>query len=325
MTAVLELEDLRVSFRHGDRLLPALAGVDLTLRRGVAQGLVGESGCGKTLTALSLLGLLPPAAVVESGRVTMEGRDLLSLPEKELRRYRGRLIGMIFQEPMTSLNPVFTVGDQIAEAIRAHEKTGAAAAAARVRDLLERVGIPDPEARMKSYPHQLSGGQRQRVMIAMALACGPRVLVADEPTTALDVTVQARILELLGSLRREREMALLLVTHDLGIVAQETDRTAVMYLGRIVEEATTPEIFRRPVHPYTRALLRSIPRLGRTEKRLKTIPGNVPSLAERPPGCAFSPRCPAARDICFRRDPTLEEVGTDHRAACWAASPEAEK
>ena len=272
MTTILKLENLHTYFHVDGKDLKAVRGVSFMIGRGETLGLVGESGCGKTVTALSLMKLVPPPGRVEEGEVLLQNRDagernLLLLSEKEMRAVRGKEMAMIFQEPMTSLNPVFTVGDQVMEAILVHEPVGKREARSRTIELLRAVNIPDPETRIKDYPHQLSGGQRQRVMIAMALSCRPEVLIADEPTTALDVTVQARILRLIARLRDENEMAVLLVTHDLGVVAQETDRVAVMYLGRIVETASTEELFTRPLHPYTRALLESVPRLGEDKER----------------------------------------------------------
>ncbi len=275
---VLEVTGLHTYFEVEGAVLQAVRGVDFSLTRSRTLGLVGESGCGKTVTALSLMMLVPPPGRIVAGSVRLrdredEVRELTALPEKKMRRIRGREMGMIFQEPMTSLNPVFTIGEQIREAILVHEPVGREAARERAIELLEAVNIPDPAGRWGDYPHQLSGGQRQRVMIAIALACNPSVLIADEPTTALDVTVQARILELISRLRDRYRMAVLLVTHDLGVVAQSTDRVAVMYLGRIVESASTRQLFARPSHPYTRALLDSVPRPGDEKRRLKTVRG----------------------------------------------------
>ncbi len=321
MTTILKVENLHTYFHVDVEDLKAVRGVSFKIGMGETLGLVGESGCGKTVTALSLMKLVPPPGRVEEGEVFLQNRDegernLLSLTEKEMRAVRGREMAMIFQEPMTSLNPVFTVGDQVMEAILVHEPVGKKEARGRTIELLRDVNIPNPETRIKDYPHQLSGGQRQRVMIAMALSCQPGVLIADEPTTALDVTVQARILRLIARLRDENEMAVLLVTHDLGVVAQETDRVAVMYLGRIVETATTEELFARPLHPYTRALMESVPRLGEEKKRLTTIRGNVPGLSHIPSGCSFHPRCPIAEDICSREEPVLREISRGHLVEC---------
>lgn len=321
MTSPLKIENLHTYFHLEGQTLKAVRGIDFALKRGETLGMVGESGCGKTVTALSLMRLVPAPGRIEAGRVWLEDRkgerrDLLVIPERQMRAVRGKEMAMIFQEPMTSLNPVFTIGDQITEAILVHEQVGRREALQRAIQLLHNVNIPSPEIRIKDYPHQLSGGQRQRVMIAMALSCRPEVLIADEPTTALDVTVQARILQLLSRLREEYEMAVLLVTHDLGIVAQETDRVAVMYLGRIVEDAPTTKLFARPLHPYTRALMESIPRLGEEKKRLKTIRGAVPTLSRIPSGCSFHPRCPLAREICREREPMSREITPGHRVEC---------
>jgi len=321
MTAILKIDNLHTYFHVDGEDLKAVRGVSFVIGRGETLGLVGESGCGKTVTALSLMKLVTPPGRVEKGEVILLNRggesvNLLSFTEKEMRAVRGREMAMIFQEPMTSLNPVFTVGDQIMEAILVHERIGKKAARARAIELLKAVNIPNPETRIKDYPHQLSGGQRQRVMIAMALSCRPGVLIADEPTTALDVTVQARILQLIARLRDENDMAVLLVTHDLGVVAQETDRVAVMYLGRIVETATTEELFARPLHPYTRALMESVPRLGEDKERLSTIRGNVPGLNRIPSGCSFHPRCPIAEEICRREAPVSRDMGGGHQVEC---------
>ncbi|MEA1928184.1 MAG: ABC transporter ATP-binding protein, partial [Candidatus Auribacterota bacterium] len=295
MTTILKVENLHVYFHVEGQDLKAVRGVSFLIRRGETLGLVGESGCGKTITALALMRLVPLPGRIELGEISLmdpEGgeRNLLSLPERKMRALRGKELAMIFQEPMTSLNPVYTVGDQIIEAIQVHEPVSKKEALAMAVQLLREVNIPQPEVRIKDYPHQLSGGQRQRVMIAMALSCRPALLIADEPTTALDVTVQARILRLIARLREENKMSVLLVTHDLGVVAQETDRLVVMYMGRIVEAATTRELFARPLHPYTRLLLESVPRLGEDKERLNTIRGNVPTLSNIPTGCSFHPR-----------------------------------
>ncbi len=318
---VLEVAGLHTYFSLGSAVLKAVRGVEFSLIRGRTLGLVGESGCGKTVTALSLMGLVPPPGKIVAGSVRLREREdnfreLTGLSAKKMRRIRGREMGMIFQEPMTSLNPVFTVGEQIREAILVHEPVGREAARRRAIDLLEAVNIPDPAGRYGDYPHQLSGGQRQRVMIAIALACHPSVLIADEPTTALDVTVQARILELIARLRDQYRMAVLLVTHDLGVVAQSTERVAVMYLGRVVESGETRQLFARPGHPYTRALLDSVPRLGEEKRRLKTVQGVVPDLSRIPTGCSFHPRCPRAEEICRRESPQPREVGPGHRVEC---------
>jgi len=324
MTRVLDVRDLRVSFpaAHGHRFFP-VDGVSFTLDRGRTLALVGESGCGKSLTSLALLQLVPPPGRVETGSTIRLGdTDVLSLEGEALRHIRGRRIGMIFQDPMTSLNPVFTVGDQIAEGVRAHLPVSRAEARERARALLQEVGIPDPVGRLDAYPHQLSGGMRQRVMIAIALAAEPEILVADEPTTALDVTVQAQILEVLDRLRSARGMAVLLITHDLGIVAGRADRVAVMYAGQIVEEAPTAELFAHPSHPYTQGLFASVPRISGPVGRLTPIGGTVPPPTAWPAGCRFRPRCPQAFEKS-QLPPELLPVGPDHRMRCWLAEGKA--
>jgi oligopeptide/dipeptide ABC transporter ATP-binding protein len=320
MTRVLEVANLRVSFPGAghSRFCP-VDGVSFSLERGEILALVGESGCGKSLTSLALLQLIPAPGRIETGSIIRLGdTDVLALKGEALRRIRGRRIGMIFQDPMTSLNPVFTVGAQITEGILAHFKIPSAEARQRALALLQEVGIPDPVERLKAYPHQLSGGMRQRVMIAIALAAEPDILVADEPTTALDVTVQAQILEVLDRLRAKRGMAVLLITHDLGIVAGRADRVAVMYAGQIVEEATTPRLFANPSHPYTQGLFASVPRITGPLKRLNPIRGSVPAPAAWPTGCRFRPRCPQAFDRS-ETEPPLIPVEPEHRMRCWLA------
>ena len=321
---ILSIRGLRTTFRTPAGIFPAVDGVDLELRQGETLGVVGESGCGKSVTALSVLRLLPePPACIEAGEVLFHGENLLTLPVEELRKIRGSRVSMIFQEPMTSLNPVFTVGNQIEESLRAHTQMDRAARRRRVIELLDLVGIPDPERRMRDYPHQLSGGMRQRVMIAMALACDPEVLIADEPTTALDVTIQAQILELLDSLKQRFRMAVLLITHDLGVVAQNADRVAVFYAGRVVEMGSVQDIFRSPRHPYTQGLLLSMPGAGAERRtRLHVVPGVVPDLVARPHGCSFRERCPRQSELCQRVDPELEDCGRDRRVACHHPLPE---
>ena len=324
---LLRVRDLKTYFvtEQGGGTARAVDGVSFDLHAGETLGLVGESGCGKTVTSLSLLRLVPepPGHILPGSFVELEGRNLLVLAPKELRAIRGNEMAMIFQEPMTSLNPVFTVGDQIAEAAIVHQRLGRRAARARAIEMLALVGIPDPETRVDSYPHQLSGGMRQRVMIAMALVCHPKVLIADEPTTALDVTIQAQILELLGRLQTELGMAVILITHDLGIVAGTVDRVLVMYAGEVVETAATPELFARPLHPYTEGLLASVPRLDTPwpRRRLHSIPGQVPAATAWPSGCRFHPRCPYAWDRCVAEDPPLLDAGTgdpgSHGVRCW--------
>ncbi len=318
MSRVLEVENLRVTFPAGDgRRVAAVDGVSFSLDRGETLALVGESGCGKSLTSLSLLRLVPaPGRIEPDSRIRLADTDVLMLEGDALREIRGRRIGMIFQDPMTSLDPVFRVGDQIAEGILAHFPVSRREARERAIALLRETGIPDPAVRADNFPHQLSGGMRQRVMIAIALAAEPEILVADEPTTALDVTVQAQILEVLDRLRAERGMAVLLITHDLGIVAGRADRVAVMYAGQIVEEAPTAALFAHPSHPYTRGLFASIPRLTGPVERLRPIPGTVPSPAAWPSGCRFRPRCPYAFEPCGR-DPPIKDVGPGQWMRCW--------
>jgi oligopeptide/dipeptide ABC transporter ATP-binding protein len=320
MTRVLEVQNLRVSFPDaGEGRVHPVDGVSFTLDRGETLALVGESGCGKSLTSLALLRLVPPPGRVDDGSVIRLGdTDVLALRGEALRRIRGRKIGMVFQDPMTSLNPVFTVGAQIAEGVRAHFDVSRAEARRRALALLHEVGIPDPAARLDAYPHQLSGGMRQRVMIAIALSAEPEILVADEPTTALDVTVQAQILEVLDRLRDSHGMAVLLITHDLGIVAGRADRVAVMYAGQIVEEAPTASLFARPSHPYTQGLFASVPRITGPVERLSPIAGSVPPPGAWPGGCRFRPRCPKAFDRSETMPPLLP-VGPGHRMRCWLA------
>jgi peptide/nickel transport system ATP-binding protein len=320
MSRMLEVQDLRVSFPGTDhRRVYPVDGVSFSLTRGETLALVGESGSGKSLTSLALLQLVPPPGRVEPGSMIRIGEtDVLALRGEALRRIRGRRVGMIFQDPMTSLNPVFTVGDQIIEGIRAHFQMRRSAARERALQLLQEVGIPDPSSRLKAYPHQLSGGMRQRVMIAIALSAEPEILVADEPTTALDVTVQAQILEVLDRLQESRGMAVLLITHDLGIVAGRADRVAVMYAGQIVEEAPTAQLFANPSHPYTQGLFASVPRISGPLHRLNPIRGTVPPPSAWPSGCRFRPRCPKAFDKS-ELEPPLLTVGPDHRMRCWLA------
>jgi len=322
--ALLEVRDLQMSFPADGGEARAVAGVSFTLERGQVMGLVGESGCGKSMTALCLIRLVPPPGRITGGQVLFQGRDLLALPEREMRGLRGSQIAMIFQEPMTALNPVLSAGSQVAEAVFLHRKVSRRQAWNRAVELLGEVGIPDPARRAADYPHQLSGGMRQRVMIAMAIACEPALLLADEPTTALDVTIQAEILALLRTLRERHGMALILITHDLGVVAEQADRVAIMYAGRIVEHAGVDDLFARPLHPYTQALLRSMPALGRHVERLEAIPGQVPSLTNLPSGCAFRDRCPIHIDACAAAVPPLEEktpsrLSSPHLAACIRA------
>jgi len=319
---LLHVESLQTHFHTRDGIVRAVDGVSFDVMPGETLAVVGESGCGKSVTAMSILRLLPmPPARIAGGRIEFEGRNLLELSEPEMRKVRGNAISMIFQEPMTSLNPVLTIGRQIAEALVLHRGLSEREATARATEMLRKVHIPEAERRITQYPHELSGGMRQRVMIAMALACGPRLLIADEPTTALDVTIQAQILELMRELRDDTGASIILITHDLGVVAEIAHRVVVMYAGRKVEEASIEELFAAPRHPYTRGLLGSMPHLGdsvnETGKRLVEIPGMVPSLKEPPPGCLFAPRCPNAEDRCTREAPPLERHGAGHWAACW--------
>jgi peptide/nickel transport system ATP-binding protein len=325
MSALLEVEDLGTWFYTRQGIVKAVDSVDFQVASGETLAIVGESGCGKSMTALSLMRLIPdPPGRIVSGAVKLAGRNLLELSEEEMRRVRGNDISMIFQEPMTSLNPVMTIGKQIAEALVLHRDMDRKAAMKRAVEMLDLVRIPEPRQRAKEYPHQLSGGMRQRAMIAMALACNPKVLIADEPTTALDVTIQAQILQLILELQQEFGAAVILITHDLGVVAETAQRVIVMYAGRKVEEAEVGELFSRPMHPYTVGLLASIPRLdlmrgeaGHNNARLQEIPGIVPPLFELPEGCAFAPRCNRADDVCRGKRPVYEEKRSGHWAACW--------
>jgi peptide/nickel transport system ATP-binding protein len=321
---LIAIERLEVSFLgDGGRLNPAVTGFDLEIGKGQTVGLVGESGCGKSVTALSVLGLLPQATARVSGRVLFEGRDLLTLPRRSMQDLRGDRIAMIFQEPMTSLNPSFTVGDQIGEALIRHRGLTTADARRQAVELLQRVRIPAAATRVDDYPHKLSGGMRQRVMIAMALACAPALLIADEPTTALDVTIQAQILDLLRDLNAETGTAILLITHDLGVVAEMCDEVVVMYAGEVVERAKVADLFSRPEHPYTVGLVGSIPRLGGRRARLSAIAGAVPQLSARLTGCRFAPRCPFADDRCRQTTPPLVDTGGGHLSRCLKAPLEA--
>jgi len=317
---LLEIQNLQTHFVTDAGTVRAVDGVNLTVRKGETLGIVGESGCGKSVTALSVLRLIPnPPGKIVAGKILLEGRNLLDLPEDEMRKVRGGSISMIFQEPMTSLNPVFTVGDQIAEGIRLHQRLSKRESWTKAIEMLRLVRIPDPERRVKEYPHQMSGGMRQRVMIAMALSCNPHLLIADEPTTALDVTIQAQILELLNQLKAELGMAVMLITHDLGVVADTAARVAVMYAGRVVEEAPVLELFTNPLHPYTQGLLNSIPRIEKSERRprLQAIPGMVPDLLDLPRGCKFQARCTKVFEACRGEEPPLKPVGTaNHPVRC---------
>jgi len=315
---LLEVRDLAVSFTGFDGTARAVDGVDLTVSEGETVGLVGESGCGKSVTALAVLRLIdPPGHIAHGSSVRLEGRDLLALGAKEIRAVRGNHVALVFQEPLSALNPVLRVGSQIAEAIRAHEAVSRSTARWRAVEMLAAVGIADAERRAASYPHELSGGMRQRVLLAMALACRPKLLLADEPTTALDVTIQAEILELLDGLQKKLGMAVLLITHNLGIVAERTRRVYVMYAGQIVEEAATERLFAAPAHPYTEGLLAAVPRLDERRARLRAIPGQVPPATAWPAGCRFHPRCPHAWEKCRTEMPPLLEAGEGQKARCW--------
>ncbi|HEY8486752.1 MAG TPA: ABC transporter ATP-binding protein [Limnochordales bacterium] len=315
---LLDVRDLRTYFFTDEGVLKAVDGVSFQVLRGSTLGILGESGCGKSVTSLSILRLIPqPPGRIVGGQILFEGRDLLRLREPEMRRIRGNEIAMIFQEPMTSLNPVFTVGDQIMEAIVLHQRVSRSEARRRAIEMLRLVGIPSPERRVDDYPHQMSGGMRQRVMIAMALACHPKLLIADEPTTALDVTIQAQILDLMARLQQELGTAIMLITHNMGVIAEMARHVVVMYAGKVVEATDVVSLFRRPRHPYTVALLESMPRLDQRRERLKAIEGSVPPLHRMPSGCRFHPRCEFAREICRQLEPPPLPVAPGHVAACW--------
>jgi len=323
MEPLLEVRGLKTHFRTDRGLFRAVDGIDFTVGRGQTVGLVGESGCGKSVTSLSVMGLVAsPPGTVEGNAIRFEGRDLLGLSPDERRRLRGGKMSMIFQEPMTSLNPVHTIGQQIVEGILAHTQLSPQKARARAIEMLELVHIPSAAARFDDFPHRLSGGMRQRVMIAMALSCEPALLIADEPTTALDVTIQAQILELLTDLRKRLGMAMLIITHDLGVIAEVADDVVVMYAGKIVESAPVAALFADPQHPYTIGLLGSIPRLDVVRERLSTIEGTVPGADRQPKGCRFSPRCPFADRRCGAEPPPLRDLGPGHKVACWKAPVE---
>jgi len=317
---LLEVKGLKTHFFLSAGIVKAVDGINLALSDGETVAIVGESGCGKSVTAFSIMRLVSPPGRTIAGEVYFQGKDLLKLSEQEMRDIRGNRISMIFQEPMTSLNPVFRVGEQIAEGMRLHLGLSAEEARDRTITMLGQVGIPSPAARFGDYPHQLSGGMRQRVIIAMALACRPLLVIADEPTTALDVTIQAQILELMDQLKSERSMGLILITHDLGVVAERAHRTCIMYAGRIIESADTAELFRNPLHPYTEGLLASLPQKSVPGKPLRTIPGYVPSLLEDLPGCGFCDRCPEKRWECKARPPEQKEISPGHMVRCWKYS-----
>ena len=314
---LLSIEDLKTWFYTDDGIARAVDGVSYSIQPGETLGVVGESGCGKSVTAMSVLQLVPtPPGKYVGGEILFKGENLLEKSEAEMRKIRGKEISVIFQEPMTSLNPVFRVGDQIGESLRLHEGMTKAEARERSIELLKQVGIPSPEQRIDEYPHQLSGGMKQRVMIASALACNPSLLIADEPTTALDVTIQAQILELLRDLQREKGMAILMITHDLGVVAENADHVVVMYAGKVVESAPVEELFENPKHPYTVGLFRSLPRLEQESERLEVIEGNVPNPLQFPSGCKFRPRCPHASETCAATEPDLDQIDQQHQVAC---------
>ena len=318
MEPVLEIKGLKTQFQSKGGLLTAVDGLDLSLGRGETLGLVGESGCGKSVTALSILQLLAkPAGRIAAGQIVFEGRDLVKMSAPEIRRIRGNEISMIFQEPMTCLNPVYTVGFQIQEVLRKHRRMSKREAVTETLNMLGLVGIPEPPARIDDYPHQLSGGMRQRIMIAIALSCHPKIMIADEPTTALDVTIQAQILDLIGRLKQEIGMSVLLITHDLGVVAEICQQVVVMYAGKMVESADVKELFARPAHPYTVGLFKSLPKIGGKEGSLNPIPGVVPSLLHLPSGCAFRDRCLKSNSRCVEV-PAWREIRPGHKVRCWA-------
>ncbi len=324
-TKLIELRDLKTYFYTEDGVVKAVDGVSFSIEKQKTLGVVGESGCGKSVTALSIMGLVPmPPGKIVSGSIIYhrDGQELeltkLDPKGKQYREIRGNEIAMIFQEPMTSLNPVYTIGNQIMEAIMLHQKVGRREARARAIEMLKAVGIPSPEQRVDEYPHQLSGGMRQRAMIAMALSCNPTLLIADEPTTALDVTIQAQILDLIRKLQKEFHMALMMITHNLGVIAEMADDVVIMYMGKVVEEAPVRDIYHDPLHPYTIGLMESIPALTRKKERLKPIKGMVPDPYNLPKGCPFEPRCPEAMEICRAQMPELKEIKPAHKVACWA-------
>jgi len=315
---LIELKNLKTYYYTPSVTIRAVDGVDLDIFPGETLGIVGESGCGKSVTSLSIMGLIesPPGKIVE-GEILYGGKDLVQLSPAEMRKIRGNEISMIFQEPMTSLNPVYTIGYQISEAIRYHKDISRKEAKREAVEMLKKVGIPIPDQRVDEYPHQFSGGMRQRVMIAMALACHPRLLIADEPTTALDVTIQAQILDLLKSLQEQIKMSIMMITHDLGVIAELSDRVAVMYAGKIVEFAEVKRLFVDPRHPYTLGLLKSVPRINLDVERLEAIPGNVPGPRDLPKGCKFNTRCPLADALCFQEEPELVGIAPGHKVRCW--------
>jgi peptide/nickel transport system ATP-binding protein len=321
VSALLDVRDLYLQFKTSRGTLKALNGINFTIHKGEVLGLVGETGCGKTVTGLTILRLLARSATITQGEILLEGIDLLKLPKSEMEKVRGSQIAMIFQDPSSSLNPVFTVGEQMVRVIRRHTKTSKHTATQHADKMLEAVGLPDVRRIFQSYPHQLSGGQQQRVMIAMALSCHPRLLIADEPTTALDVTIQAQILKLLRQLQKEYDISAILITHNLGVVAQTCDRLVILYAGRVVEAGTTRQVFKRPEHPYTQGLLASVPNPSNRGKKMPVIPGVVPSNPGALAGCPFAPRCEAAYERCELEVPSLYPIEGEHQAACFLAEP----
>lgn len=318
---LLEVQNLKTHFETSFGRVRAVDGVSFSVKKGYTLGIVGESGCGKTVLALSIMRLIPiPPGKIVSGNILFDGTDLLSLQEEEMRKIRGKEMSMIFQEPMTSLNPVFKIGEQIAEVIRLHQGSSKKDATHRATEMLRVVGIPSPQKRYKDFPHQMSGGMRQRVMIAMALSCNPRLMLADEPTTALDVTIQSQIIDLINDLKKARGTSVILITHDLGVIAEASQFVAVMYAGKIVEYAAVSDLFARPCHPYTMGLMDSIPRIvtgDSQQKYLKVIPGAVPALYDLPIGCYFQERCPQTMDICRKEEPLAREISSHHYVRCW--------
>ncbi|WP_060206583.1 ABC transporter ATP-binding protein [Sporosarcina koreensis] len=319
-TELLTVKELNVGFVNKGQTIPVLSDVEFTVKKGETLCIVGESGCGKSLTSLAIMGLIPKNGEIMKGEILFKGEDLVKKTKKEISQIRGKQISMIFQEPMTSLNPVHTVGKQIAESVRLHEGVGKKQAMEKAVEMLRLVGIPSPEKRVHDYPFEMSGGMRQRVMIAMALVCNPNLLIADEPTTALDVTTQAQILGLMGRLKKELDMSIVMITHDLGVVSQIADRVIVMYAGKVIEVSETMDLIENPKHPYTRGLIESIPKLHEEQDDLPTIKGSVPGLNEMPKGCRFSTRCLYARQTCHEVEPTLTGEG-QHKVSCWLHSP----
>ncbi|WP_027724030.1 ABC transporter ATP-binding protein [Tuberibacillus calidus] len=313
---VLRVKDLEVQFKTAEGYLSAVRGISFNLKKGETVCVVGESGCGKSISALSIMGLLPANGRIANGEIWFDGKDLVKLRQDEIQKIRGNDISMIFQEPMTALNPVFTIGFQLCEPLRIHQNLNKTVAAKKAVELLKQVGISEPERRMKQYPHELSGGMRQRVMIAIALACEPKILIADEPTTALDVTIQAQILDLLNELKQKFNTSVIMITHDMGVVAEVADRVIVMYAGEVVEEGDVETIFNDPQHPYTQGLLASVPNVDREQEELTAIPGSMPSLNEKIEGCRFHPRCPFATEKCKLQHPSMTMIG-NHKVRCW--------